>query len=192
MLCLAVRDGRLSLRVALAQPRATALSIAPHGFSQLREWDARIERMLRAGELRIRQTQDDPLVEGRTHERADQYQRRGWGVDVARQLENGLLISAFGTIYPEVMAATTATIDEDTVRSIVEQRAGVFCAARQPELVILPIDDRFVLTWEAARRLGPGYSAVRRCAHWLDRARIQRPEEASAGGIGRDRTWRPR
>ena len=135
-------------------------------------------------------------MEGRTHERADQYHRgvRVWGADVARQLENGLLISAFGTIYPEVTADTTATIDEDTVRGIVEQRAGVSLgAARQPELVILPIDDRFVLTWRlraaSARDIRQYFVDAR---DWLDRARIQRPEEASPGGIGRDRTWRPR
>ncbi len=136
--------------VALGQDRSTALSIAPQTFSQLREWDARIERMLRAGELRIRESREDPLVDGRTHERADQYYKgvRVFGADVARQLENGVLISVFGTIYPEITAETSATIDEDAVRAIIETRAGVSLgAARQPELVILPIDDRFVLTW---------------------------------------------
>ena len=44
--------------------------------------------MLRSGELRVRQTRDDTLIPGRTHERADQYYRgvRVFGADVARQL----------------------------------------------------------------------------------------------------------
>src|SRR5436190_19254998 len=50
-----------------------------------RSWTSRIDAMLRSGELRLRQTQDDPMVPGRTHERADQYYRgvRVFGGDVA-------------------------------------------------------------------------------------------------------------
>jgi len=135
---------------AAAQDRSTALAIAPGSLSELREWDVRIDRMLRAGELRIRVARNDALVAGRAHERADQYHRgvRVFGADVARQLENGLLISAFGTVYPGITVETSARIDEDAARDIVERRAGVSLGeSRRPELVILPIDGGFRLTW---------------------------------------------
>jgi thermolysin len=149
--CALLVGGCLFPREAPAQTRANATSIAPQTLTQLREWDARVERMLRSGELRIRESREDPLMEGRTHERADQYYRgvRIFGADVARQLENGVLISVFGTIYPDVGAETSPRIDEDAVRAIVEARAGVSLGpARLPELVILPFEDRFVLTWQ--------------------------------------------
>ena len=51
---------------------------------------------MRSGELRIRQTREDTLLPGRTHERANQYYRgvRVFGGDVARQLRNGVTESA--------------------------------------------------------------------------------------------------
>jgi thermolysin len=133
-----------------AQDRSMALSVAPESVSQLREWDARIDRMLRDGELRIRQTREDTLLGGRTHQRADQYYRgvRVFGGDVARQLRDGQLISVFGTVYPEIGIDTLPAIDEDAARAIVEQRAAAQIGeSRRPELVILPIDKGFRLAW---------------------------------------------
>lgn len=135
---------------AAAQDRSSALQIAPQSPSQLREWDVRIDRMLREGTLRIRQTREDTLIEGRVHERADQYHRgvRVFGADVARQLEKGLLISAFGTVYPDVEVETTPRLTEDAARDIVAKRSGASLGdSRRPELVILPRDGSFRLTW---------------------------------------------
>ena len=137
---------------AAAQDRARPRSIAPESLAERRDWDRRIERMVRAGELRIRQTRADALVEGRTHQRADQYHRgvRVFGADVTRQLHNGLLLSAFGTIYTDIPAGldTTASIDEDAARAVVQNRAGVeLGAARRPELVILPHAGQYRLVW---------------------------------------------
>lgn len=135
---------------AAAQDRSTALSIAPQSVSQLREWDVRIERMLRDGDLRIRQTREDTLVDGRTHQRAEQYYRgvRVFGGDAVRQLQNGQLISAFGTVYPEIRVETSPTMTEDAARGVVERRAGVSIGkSRQPELVLLPVEGSFRLTW---------------------------------------------
>ena len=125
----------------VAQNRSPAVAIAPQSLSQLREWDARIEGMLRAGDLRIRQTREDALVKGRLHERADQYYRgvRVFGADVARQLENGLLISVFGRVYPNIDMETTPAVTQERAREIIEKRVQLSVGAdRQPELVILP------------------------------------------------------
>jgi bacillolysin len=133
-----------------AQERSSAVSIVPQSLSQLREWDVRIERMLRDGELRIRQRRDDTLVERRVHERADQYHRgvRVFGADVVRQLENGVLISAFGTVYPAIDVDPNPRITPDEVSAIVEKRSGATIgASRHPELVVLPHEGSFRLTW---------------------------------------------
>jgi len=135
---------------AAAQDRSSALSIAPRSLSDLREWDVRIERMLRGGELRIRQRRVDPLVESRVHERADQYHRgvRVFGGDVARQLENGVLISVFGTLYPSIDLDTNPRVTASDARAIVEKRSGAAMGrSRQPELVVLPHHGSFRLAW---------------------------------------------
>src|SRR5215212_8158238 len=88
--CLLVGAAATS-RSTLAQARHGAVRIAAASATQVRDWDARVDRMLRAGELRVRSTRQDTLMPRRTHERADQYYRgvRVYGGDVTRQLENG-------------------------------------------------------------------------------------------------------
>jgi bacillolysin len=135
-----------------AQERAAPRAIAPDSRAQLREWDRRLERMVRSGELRVRQSRADALVEGRTHERADQFHRgvRVFGADVTRQLQSGVLLSTFGTIYTDIPSDfdTTTAIDEDTARAIVQKRAGVELGpARRAELVILPHQRQYRLAW---------------------------------------------
>ena len=135
---------------AAAQDAPGALTIAPSSLSQLREWDRRIEGMVRAGELRIRQTREDPLVDKRVHQRADQYYRgvRVFGGDVTRQLENGVLISAFGALYTGIDVDPDPAVDEDAARAVVLKRAGAELGpSRRPELVVLPHDGGFRLTW---------------------------------------------
>ena len=136
-------------RIAAAQSR-DRVEIAPSSFRELRRWDAQTERMLRNRELRVRDRHEDRMVEGRTIERADQYYKgvRVFGGDVARQLQGGMLVSVFGTIYPGVSVDTVATIEADRAREIVQERSGAEIApSRQPELVVLPQDGRYVLAW---------------------------------------------
>ena len=126
------------------------VAILTQSIPQLRDWDVRIDRMLRSGELRVRQRRDDALIEGRVHERADQYHRgvRVFGADVARQFQNGQLVSVFGTFYPEIDADTTPRLNEDQARAIAVARAGITGGgAIRPELVILPVGEGFHLTW---------------------------------------------
>lgn len=137
-------------RSAAAQSRRGLVSITPGSLNELRSWDAQTERMLRDGDLKIRTRGEDAMIKGRTIERADQFYKgvRVFGGDVARQLEGGVLLSVFGTIYPDVSADTTPKIDAERARAIVQEQSGVELGpARQPELVILPHDDKYVLTW---------------------------------------------
>ncbi len=82
--------------------------------------------MLRSGELRLRQTREDHVVPGRTHERADQYYRgvRVFGADVARQLRGGATESIFGTIYAGIDLDPAPAIDEDRARDAPRRRGS--------------------------------------------------------------------
>jgi bacillolysin len=125
--------------------------IAARSAAELRDWDRRVDRMLRGGELRVRQTREDPLVPGRTHQRADQYHRgvRVFGGDIARQLRGGATESVFGTVYEGIDLDPEPGIDEDRARAILEERTGArLDPSVAPELVVLPLDTGgYALTW---------------------------------------------
>jgi bacillolysin len=107
--------------------------------------------MLRSGELRLRQTRDDPMVPDRTHERADQYYRgvRVFGGDIARQLRGGATESIFGTIYEGIAVDPSPRIDGDRARELLAARVGHEIDDRTAgELVVLPLDGGgYTLTW---------------------------------------------
>jgi bacillolysin len=127
------------------------VDITTASIAERRAWTSRIDRMLRTGELRTRQTREDTLVPGRTHERADQYHRgvRVFGADIARQLRSGVTESLFGTVYDSISVDPAPTLDEDRARALLASRTGQPIDDATPaELVILPLDaGRYALTW---------------------------------------------
>ena len=127
-------------------------TISTQSNEERRAWTSRVDGMLRGGELRLRQTREDPMVPGRTHERADQDYRgvRVFGADVARQLRDGSTESIFGTIYEGINIDPNPAIDEDRAREVLGARLGLeLDAATSPaELVVLPLDTGgYALTW---------------------------------------------
>ena len=143
---------------ANAQGRRTIPSINPASPTELRAHTDRVDRMLRDGELRLRDARRDPLVPGRRLERADQYHRgvRVFGADVARQLAGGQVVSMLGTIYEGIDVDPNPGIGEGAARRIVEARAGVPVGPlRAAELVILPRDaGEYALTWRVRAATG--------------------------------------
>lgn len=127
------------------------LTIRTESTSERRAWTSRVDGMLRSGELRVRQTGEDPMVPGRTHERSDQYYRgvRVFGADVARQLRDGATESIFGTIYEGINIDPNPAIDEDRARELLGGRLGVTIDGGKPaELVVLPLDTGgYALAW---------------------------------------------
>lgn len=117
----------------------------------LREWDSRIDRMLRDREVRLRQVRDDTLMPGRKHERLDQYYKgiRVFGADVTRQLSEGVTVSIVGTLYTDINVDPNPTLDPEDARAIIEQLAGVGPRERL-ELTILPKrEGGYALTYRA-------------------------------------------
>jgi thermolysin len=123
----------------------------PTTVGELRAQDARVDRMLRGGDLRVRAAVADPLVPGRRIVRADQYYRgvKVFGGDVTRQLASGQTVSIFGTLHEGIAVDPTPAVDEVEARRRVEARAGVrLGASRAGELVVLPFETGgHALTW---------------------------------------------
>ena len=131
------------------------LTITASTAGELRTWAPRVDSLRRSGELRLRTRRDDLLVAGRTHERYDQYHRgvRVFGADVAEQLTRGQVVSAFGNVYEGIDVEISPAIEADRAREIIEARAGVEIG-RVPELVILPLEGDYLLTWRVRAAAG--------------------------------------
>ena len=135
--------------------RRGLVSMAGLTIGEVREAASRVDGMRRGGELRLRTRREDPVLEGRTHERFDQYFRgvRVFGADVVQQVSRGQIVSVFGNVYDDIDIDTNPEINEDRVREIVQDLAGVEIG-REPELVILPRDGEYLLTWRLRAMTG--------------------------------------
>jgi thermolysin len=127
------------------------VNITAGSTAERRAWTSRIDRMIRSGELRVRQTREDTLLPGRTHERSNQYYRgvRVFGGDVARQLRSGATESVFGTVYEGIGIDSSPALEADRARELLAARVGQAIDDQRPaELVVLPLDGGgYALTW---------------------------------------------
>ncbi|HEX6323845.1 MAG TPA: M4 family metallopeptidase [Vicinamibacterales bacterium] len=126
--------------------------VAPRGLGTLRDWDRRVTADVRSGDLRRRSVREDTLVPGRSHERFDQFFRgvRVYGADLALQRSAaGQTISIFGTLYDGIDVDTEPALSQAAARRRIEALGGAALGeARQPELVVLPLDaGGFALAW---------------------------------------------
>jgi thermolysin len=133
-------------------------TIRARSNAEVRDWDLQIDRMARNGYLRLRQLRQDTLIEGRTHQRFDQYHRgvRVFGADLTRQLDGGWTVSTYGSLYEGIALDTTPAIDEATAREIVERRSGAALGPGiEPELMVLPVGSGgFALVWRLRAATG--------------------------------------
>ena len=118
---------------------------------ELRAGDDRVNALLRTNGLALRTYRADTVLEGRVHERYDQYVGgvRVFGGDVARQARAGLTESIFGSIYEGIDLDTTPSLSESDARLTFAKLAGTNPAAeRAIELVVLPRDDgSYAIAW---------------------------------------------
>ena len=152
-----------------AATRLAASSVAPR---ELRDVEARIDLMRRTGDLQLRRATTDTILEGRQHERYDQYWRgvRVFGGDVVRQSNAGLTESIFGTLYDNLTVSTTPALTEDKARETFAALAGKpLPADREVELVVLPATGGGTLTW--------------RTHIWVGRKWMQTFIDASTGAV---------
>ena len=110
--------------------------------------------MVRDGGLQLRQSRDDTLIDGRTHQRFGQYYEGVpvFGGDIVRQLDRGLTVSICGTAYTAIDLDTTAALSNEEATGIIETLSGTALPpSSAPELTILPRTETggYVLTYRA-------------------------------------------
>ena len=131
-------------------------AVSTLGGSALREWDARVDRMIRENELVLRAAYDDRSVPDRRHERLSQYYRGVpvYGGDVSRQTARGVTVSMFGTVYTQIDLDPAATLSPDEATAILENLSGTTLVRdSRPTLTILPtLAGRYALTYRATMR----------------------------------------
>ena len=144
-----------------AQRRSGLVAVTSQDRGALREWDGTLDAMVRSGELTTRIVRQDTLMEGRSHQRYDQYVDgiRVAGGDVVRQTANGVTESIFGRVYDVGGLNTRPALSEDDARGRFEQLSGrELPPSRSIELVILPKDDgRFALAYVTHVRTADGW-----------------------------------
>jgi bacillolysin len=137
--------------------RGRATSVAAAGDTAA-TWARQVETMERTGALRLRSSVEDTMLEGRVHDRFDQYVGgvRIFGAQLVRQRSAAGVESVFGSVFPENLPIdTTPAISADDVVARVTALSGrAPLGGRVPELVILPREDgTFRLTWLTRARL---------------------------------------
>jgi hypothetical protein len=129
------------------------VSFAATASPDREQWDRRVSRMLKAGELRIRESTPDTMLPGRTHQRMTQYYKGVpvFGGDVTRQVEDGRAVSLFGSIYQDITLDPVPKLTSDEAAAIFEKLSdGGLGPSRGPELMVLPMDDgTYRLTYRA-------------------------------------------
>ena len=125
-----------------AGPRVQRLAVT-EGVA-LNDWDARIESMLRAGDLQLRRTHQDTMLPSRQHVRLDQFSKgvRVFGGQVVRQTDGDRTVSVFGTVYEGIDIDTRPRLTADQAVAAVEKLSGAELGpSRVPQLVVLPRED---------------------------------------------------
>jgi Zn-dependent metalloprotease len=120
----------------------TAIRAMSANLDALRDWDGRVDRLARAGDLRRSDEHQDTIMSARHHERFAQiYQGVPvWGGDIARQTEQGSTVSIFGSLYEGIDISTTPALSPEDAREAIARLSGVDLGGRLPQLVILPLD----------------------------------------------------
>ncbi|MYN67816.1 MAG: M4 family metallopeptidase [Acidobacteria bacterium] len=110
----------------------------------LRQWDKRVDGLMRTGDLIRVSRMNDPSVEGRTHEYLAQHYEgvpvHGGGV--SRQLDGaGVTVSLFGTLHQGIDVVATPGLSESEVAVLLERMLGAGLVAGEPSLGVLPLPD---------------------------------------------------
>jgi thermolysin len=142
---------------AVAQaPRRITLA-ATSGLA-IRQADSIVDRLARAGALRMRRVQADTLLPDRTHQRMVQHYAGlpVHGSEIARQLDRGLTVSIFGQLFDDIDIDPLPTLSQDAARQVMEAAAGgPLNPATAPILTVLPLEEGgYALVYDATLYAG--------------------------------------
>jgi Zn-dependent metalloprotease len=128
-------------------------------------WARSLEDRQRAGTLRLRSSREDTMIDGRVHDRFDQYAGDVpiFGAQVVRQRSAAGVETVFGDIYPDDLGISlTPRLGVDEAVARITALAGrPPIGGRAPELVVLPREDgSFTLTWLSHARIGGEFLTI--------------------------------
>jgi thermolysin len=108
--------------------------------TELREWDTRINQMVRGSQFVVMSTSPDPDIGGRTHETLAQYYQGipVYGGSLSRQTAQGASVSIIGTVFDDISVDTSATLSAGEVVRALGEPAGARLVGDAPQLVIFP------------------------------------------------------
>ena len=171
-----------------AIPVAVGAEAAP---GELQAWDARLDGMIRTGQLVVMSRTDDPTLADRTHEYAAQFVGGVpvLGAGVTRQFARGVTVSAFGTLRENLVLDTAPAITAGEAAVHLERQTGARLADGQaPELTVLPLPSgSYVLAYGAALDDGRYHfasAADGRLVHSFDAFRSQSAIGTGVGILG--------
>jgi Zn-dependent metalloprotease len=179
----------VAVPAAQAPVSSQARKLAESGAPAV-SWASRIEQMQRAGALRLQSSREDTMIEGRVHDRFDQYAGdvRIFGAQVVRQRSAAGVESVFGELYPDALdMPLTPRLGAEQAAARVTAIAGrPPIGGREPELVVLPREDgTFTLSWLSHARIGGDILAIFVDARTGDEAwRYSVRHTQSAVGVG--------
>jgi bacillolysin len=137
------------------QAAARPLHISATSRDAALDWDRQIGRFTDAGTLRLAKSRPDTVMEGRTHDRFDQYYgaARVFGAQLVRQSDGAQAVSVFGTIHPDIAIDATPALSMEQARArAVALTGGQLLPDREPELLVLPREGGdsapYVLAWQ--------------------------------------------
>jgi thermolysin len=156
----------LALGVPIASPAQTlraARTVWAADAAEVPALARDVDSMMNAGLLRVFRTQLDGQIPGRIHERLNQYHEgvRVFGGQLVWQKDGGRVLSVTGNLYDgiEVETKPSLTAEEASRLGLAAAGAGARLAG-SIELVILPLQDRFALTYYFHLRGGDAVEAV--------------------------------
>lgn len=118
--------------------------VLPASLSELRAWDARLDRMLRDGDLRVASERDDTVLPGRRHQRLQQVHLNVplVGGGATRQLRDGQTVSLLASLYQDIDVSPEPQLTAAQAKAAIERLAGADLGLdRVPALVVLPLDE---------------------------------------------------
>ncbi|HEX7485176.1 MAG TPA: M4 family metallopeptidase [Vicinamibacterales bacterium] len=164
VLALVVALGVLTVAQRPDQEGRGVARILAAGGQDLRDWDDRLVTMERTRDLRLRTTQVDTLVPGRSHERLDQYYKGVpvFGGEAVRETDGQITRSVTTSLYGGVDIDTDPTLSAaDAARVFMRETRAEAGTTVSPQLMILPRPDgTYALTYRLSAFVEHGMPVV--------------------------------
>jgi bacillolysin len=143
--------GLLGIAASVVAAEPGGVRVHASAAAEVRQWDARIEQLARQGALAPLRVEEDTMLPGRRHQRLAQVYKGVMveGGQLVRQLgETGDVLTVFGTFFEGIQIDASPAIGPSAARTAVVAKVGRTAAIlAEPELVIVALEDRFVLAY---------------------------------------------